>query len=211
MNFQKLNQLMNEVLHGDHDARFQPVIESIHSMSRPRVYAVLNAILASMNEGEMYLEVGCYQGGSLVSATLGNPHVRAVGVDSFEEFKDTNSYEITLHNLEKFGVSNHVLLHNMSFQKYFEMLHPIAQIQTYYYDGAHGYEVQLEGMEAAWKFLAQDALIVIDDFTYSEVIRAVNQFMSNHLHKVKPLFVFSVPENSDPIWWNGAVVLQVMK
>jgi predicted O-methyltransferase YrrM len=208
MNYLLLNQLMNEVLRGEHDARFQPVIDSIHCMSRPRVYAVLNAILASMDVGETYLEVGTYQGGSLVSATLGNPHVRAVGVDSFEEFQETNNFQITQDNLNKFGVSQHVTLHNMSFYKYFEMLHPMAQIQVYYYDGAHGYEVQLEGMEAAWKFLAPDALIVVDDYTYPEVVRAVNQFMANHLHKVKPMFVFSVPENNDPVWWNGAVVLQ---
>jgi hypothetical protein len=68
--------------------------------------------------------------------------------------------------------------------------------------------VQLAGMEAAWKYLADDALILVDDYTYPEVVRAVNQFITNHAGQVKIQFVVNVPDNNDLIWWNGCVVLK---
>lgn len=207
MDFQKLNVLLTETLAGLHDSKFIPVVESIHCMSRPRVYGVLNACVSSMSPGEIYVEVGTYQGGSLTSALLEND-AQAIGVDSFEEFTQTNNFQTTQGNLERFGVSDRVTLYDMSFENFFRKRPPDFKVQVYYYDGAHSYEVQLAGMEAAWRYLADDALIIIDDYTYPEVIRAVNQFITNHPGQVKIQFVMGVPENNDPIWWNGCVVLK---
>lgn len=207
MDYQKLNQLLNEVMAGQHDARFLPVVESIHCMSRPRVYAVLNAAVSCMAPGEIYLEVGTYQGGSAVSALLEN-EAKGIFVDSFQEFTQTNNFDITQGNLRRFAVDDRAILYDMDFQTYFRAKTPDFKIQVYYYDGAHGYEVQLAGMEAAWNYLANDALILVDDYTYPEVVRAVNQFITNHAGQVKIQFVVNVPDNNDPIWWNGCVVLK---
>src|SRR5688500_8263102 len=206
MDYQKLNILLNEVMAGKHDHRFEEVVNSIQCMTRPRVYAVLNACVSCMAPGEMYLEVGTYQGGSAVSALLGN-EARAVVVDSFEEFTQTNNFDITQGNLRRFGVGDRAILYDMDFNSFFRAKTPDFKIQVYYYDGSHGFEVQLAGMEAAWKYLANDALILIDDYTYPEVVRAVNQFITNHPGQVKIQFVVNVPDNNDPIWWNGCVVL----
>jgi predicted O-methyltransferase YrrM len=207
MDFQKLNNLLNEVMAGQHDHRFEEVVNSIHCMSRPRVYAVLNACVSSMDPGETYLEVGTYQGGSAVSALLGN-EARGIVVDSFEEFTQTNNFDITQGNLRRFGVDERAVLYDMDFNSFFRTKTPDFKVQVYYYDGAHGYEVQLAGMEAAWKYLADNALILVDDYTYPEVLRAINQFIANHKNEVKVQFVVNVPENNDKIWWNGCVVLK---
>lgn len=207
MNYPKLKQLLEETLAGLHDSRFADVVGSMHCMSTPRVYAVLNAVVSSMDPGELYLEVGTYQGGSLVSALLGND-TRAIGVDSFGEFQQTNNMDLTLSNLEKFGVGNRVTLYNKSFQEFFTTVPRDQQIQVYYYDGAHDHLTQLAGMEAAWEYIPSGGIILVDDYVYKEVSLSVNQFVANHVHQIKPLFIMDPVEGVDPVWWNGVVVLR---
>lgn len=203
---------MNKVLAGQYDHLFINIVNSIHCMSRPRVYAVLNAIVSCMDEGELYLEVGTYQGGSLISALTGN-NAKAIGVDSFSEFKETNSFERTLDNLFKFGVDKRVVLWDEDYKDYFKKdIKPDTRIQVYYYDGEHGYEPQLAGMEACWGYLHTGSFILVDDYSYPEVRRAVNQFITNHIDHIGIQFVMAPMgefENMGETWWNGYVVLRV--
>ena len=211
MNYFKLTKGLTEAIAGYYDDAFLQVVNAIHCMSRPRVYAVLNACVAAMEPGELYVEIGTYQGGSLISALLNND-ARALAVDSFEEFQQTNSFETTLKNLEQFGVAGRVTLSNTGFKEFFAQPWPPGfRIQVYYYDGAHGYDVQLAGMEAAWPFLAPGALIIVDDYTYPEVTLAVNQFMANHINDVKFQFMFDPIQSTDETWWNGCVVLRKVR
>jgi len=209
MNFQKLQEQIQEALLGKHDHKFNDVLKSLHCMSRPRVYAVLNACVSAMDPGEMYVEVGTYQGGSLISALRDND-ARAIGVDSFGEFTQTNSLEITSRNLQTFGVLDRVTLHNMDFKEYFAQCPADLKIQVYYYDGEHNFEGQLAGMEAGWRFLQKGSLILVDDYTYGEVSRAVHQFVANHIDQVKFQFVMLPTDNTDETWWNGVCVLRVI-
>lgn len=207
MNYQMLKTRLEDVLAGQCDHMFDDVLSSIHCMSRPRVYAVLNACVSAMGSSDLYVEVGTYQGGSLVSALRDNDAF-AVGVDSFSEFQQTNNLEITRRNLETFGVLDRVTLYNMGFQEYFAHCPADIKIQVYYYDGAHDYETQLAGMEAAWPFLQKGSIILVDDYTYPEVSRAINQFVANHVGEVKFVFVMLPTENTDGTWWNGCVVMR---
>lgn len=212
MDYRKLRVLLEETLAGAHDARFMGVVSKIHCMSRPRVYAVINAIVSCMEEGETYLEVGTYQGGSLISATLGNS-ARAIGVDNFAEFNTTNNFQQTQNNLEAFGVSDRVVLRNMSYQEFFASCPAEFKAQVYYYDGAHDYETQLAGMEAAWEFLHSGSIILVDDYSYPEVIRAINQFIANHIDRIRFQFVMGSMgdfEDMGETWWNGCVVMRVI-
>lgn len=210
MDYKKLIQRLTESLAGYYDDDFISVTQSIHCMSTPRMYAILNACVSAMEPGELYVEVGTYQGGSLVSALLNN-QAKAIGVDSFEEFQQSNSYDITLGNLLRFGVADRANLINKGFADFFREFPDHLKISVYYYDGAHGYEVQLAGMEAAWRFLAPGALILVDDWNYPEVHLAVNQFMANHINDIKALLIFDPIQNSHETWWGGCVVLRKVR
>lgn len=214
MNFRKLQENLEIAMSGEADDHFLPVVSAFHCMSTPRNYAILNAATSAMDENEIYLEVGTYQGGSLVSALLKN-QVRAIGVDSFSEFTGSNNLELTTKHLADFGVLDRVSLRNMGFADFFAQQDPSFRAQVYYYDGAHDYQTQLAGLETAWPFLANDAVILVDDYTYFEVSSSLNQFIANHRDQVKLRFVMlpadTVPPGVDKIWWNGVVVLQVKK
>lgn len=212
MNYDLMQVRLNEVLAGTHDHFFADVINGIHCMSRPRVYAAINAIVGCIEPGEIYLEVGTYQGGSLVGALIGNKS-HAIAVDSFNEFTATNSLERTKTNLEKFCVSERVQFYDMDFRRFFsEKAGSDLKAQVYYYDGAHDFETQLAGMEAAWPFLHSGSIIMVDDYAYPEVNQAVNQFVANHVREVCFQFVMgnSPGKSLDPIWWNGFVALRVL-
>jgi protein O-GlcNAc transferase len=212
MNYNKLRTELEDVLAGKHDARFAEVLSHLHCMSTARVYAVINAVVSCMDPGEIYVEIGTYQGGSLISALLGN-NAQAVGVDSFHEFTATNSKAITRHNLEAFGMSDRVALFDMRYQDYFGSVSTDFKIAVYNYDGEHGYEPQLAGMEAAWSHLRKGSVIIVDDYFYPEVTRAVNQFIANHVDRVKVLLIVdSLNETNapDPVWWNGIICLRVI-
>ena len=209
MDYKKLKVLLEDVLAGQHDHKFDDVLSSIHCMSRPRVYAVLNACVSAMDPGELYVEVGTYQGGSLISALRDNEAL-AIGVDSFGEFKETNSLELTARNLQTFGVLDRANLHNMSFKEYFARCPAELKIQVYYYDGAHDYETQLAGMEAGWPFLRKGSIILVDDFLYPEVNHAINQFIANHINEIKILVAIDSMRSVDDVWWNGVVALRVL-
>jgi predicted O-methyltransferase YrrM len=208
MDYHKLNTTLASLLNGSSDRLFQEVVESLHCMSTARVYAVLNAVVSSMSEGETYVEVGTYQGGSLISALLGN-NARAIGVDSFGEFTATNNLQLTVSNLEKFGVADRVQMHDKNFKEFFAGLPADFQIHVYYYDGEHNYEGQLAGMEAAWPHLRPGSFVIVDDLFYPEVTHAVNQFIANHINNIKFCFVMMPDQATDTVWWNGVCVLQV--
>lgn len=206
MDYQKLNSILPAVINGENDYMFQPVVDSLHCMSTPRVYAILNAVVSSTTG--IYVEVGTYQGGSLISALLGNDR-QALGVDSFGEFTATNNLQTTVGNLEKFQVADRVQMHNMGFKEFFSKVPASFQIDAYYYDGEHNYDGQLAGMEAAWPYLRPGSAVIVDDLIYPEVTHAVNQFIANHARNLKFNFIMMPNESTDPVWWNGVCVLQV--
>lgn len=212
MDYIKLRNEFEAVLRGERDDRFASLVKTIHCMSTPRVYALLNAIVSSMDEGENYVEVGTYQGGSLISALTSN-NARAIGVDNFAEFSTTNSYDRTRANLERFGVLDRVTLHNMGYEQFFAQIPSDFVMQIYYYDGAHDYETQLAGLEAGWPYLRPGSIVIVDDYSYPPVVNSLNQFVENHKEHLKYLFVMSTfgdHEDCHPLYWNGFVALRVI-
>lgn len=209
MNHKKLAVEIERALSGQRDNDFDELFEKVHCMSRPRVYGIINACVSAMDEGELYVEVGTYQGGSLIAALQGN-QARAIGVDSFAEFKDSNQLEITMANLEMFQVRERVKFHKTDFREFFENAPANLKIQVYNYDGEHNYERQLEGLEAGWNFLTSGSLVIVDDYHYPEVASAVHDFVHNHPGQIKFQFVVLPEKGLDDVWWNGVVVMRVI-
>ncbi len=208
MDYQKMHAIIEDVLHGKKDTAFDDLRAKVHCMGAPRVYGIINAVVSAMEPGEIYLEVGTYQGGSLIAALRDNQSI-AVGVDSFTEFQTTNGFERTKKNIQDFGIADRVTFENMPFAQFFAQVAPGFVAQVYYYDGGHDYETQLAGMEAGWPYLRPGSIVLVDDYSYTEVARAINQFVENHKNNLRFEFVMSSPRDMDALWWNGAVVMRV--
>jgi len=126
----------------------------------------LVASLLAEDPSECYLEVGTFQGKSLVAALRNNPLVSAVACDNFSEFDSSGVNQVALEqNLRRHGLHDRVKFFNMDFRKlladWYERRLP--RIGGYFYDGAHDKASQYDGIKYVEPHLADRALVVVDD------------------------------------------------
>ncbi len=176
----------------------------------------LVASLLAEDPSECYLEVGTFQGKSLVAALRNNPLVSAVACDNFSEFDSSGVNQVALEqNLRRHGLHDRVKFFNMDFRKlladWYERRLP--RIGGYFYDGAHDKASQYDGIKYVEPHLADRALVVVDDWrlakdsgSYAEAgtLQAISESRNNW----KILYVLPARRNGDlDQWWNGVGVL----
>src|SRR5512137_832282 len=62
------------------------VLTNVPGMATENKLKLLNLAVASLEQDEVYVEVGCYKGASLVGAALGNTDHRLFACDNFSQF-----------------------------------------------------------------------------------------------------------------------------
>ncbi len=190
--------------------QFQTVLQHIQGMTTANVLQLLNFAVGCMEPGEVYCEVGCFQGSTLTGALLNHPDRMAYAVDNFSEFDVTGENQARLmQNLSHFGLHDQVFFCNQDFEAFFADLRSIEtsdRIGVYFYDGAHDYRSQLMGLLLAKPFLADRALIVVDDSNWAPVQQANWDFIAAH-PQCRMLLDLPTPINGDPTFWNGLQVL----
>jgi len=190
--------------------QFQQVLEQVSGWTTPNVLQLLNFAVECMEADEIYCEVGCFHGSTLIGALLGHPDCKAYAVDNFsEEFNSGSDLDILLENLSKFNLEDQVCFCNQDVEEFFADLRKIAigdKIGVYFYDGSHDYRSQLLGLLLVKPFLADRALIVIDDSNWSEVKQADWDFIATN-PKCKFLLELSTPQNGYGSFWNGLQIL----
>ena len=187
-----------------------PDVSGMTSINKQRL---LNAAFYCLDPNEAYLEVGTYNGKSLISAAHGNQTRPIFACDDFSEFTGSNSNAILESNLRRYGMSDTVKFYNGDFRKTFADGHIDRPVGLYFYDGAHDEVSQYEGIALAEPLLADVALVVVDDWrlaadsgSYAEAgtVRAAQQSP----HDWELLYVLPARFNGDlEMWWNGVAVL----
>lgn len=190
-----------------------PDVEGMLSIKKQQL---VNLGYSLLDDGEAYLEVGTFQGKSLVSAMLGNSPRPTFACDNFSEF-DTNSFAITQQNLAKYGLRDRVVFYDCDFTRIYNPDHLPVPIGFYFYDGAHDEESQYLGIKLVEPFLADEAIVFVDDWrlasdsgSYAKpgTMRAVDE-SENHWH-----LMYELPArmNGDrALWWNGLGVLSFQR
>jgi predicted O-methyltransferase YrrM len=162
---------------------FQEILEKVQGMTKPAVMQMLNWAVECMEPDELYCEIGCYLGSTLIGAMQYHPDKIAYAVDNFSEFdpEGENLKKLTEH-IEMFGLRNQVKFHNQGFQDFFLKLRESKatskKIGVYFYDGAHDYRSQMLGYLLARPFLAERALIVVDDTNDATVQLSIQDFIT---------------------------------
>ncbi len=160
---------------------FQQILERVRGMTTANVMQLLNWAVACMEPEEIYCEIGCFQGASLIGALLENHEKMAYAVDNFSEFDPwENSYDKFLENLSKFGLENQAFFCHQHFEEFFSNLHEIKtgdKIGVYFYDGAHDYRSHLMGLLLVQPFLADKAVIIAPNSNWEAVRQATKDFI----------------------------------
>ncbi len=113
---------------------------------------------------------------------LGNEDKRFVGIDSFE-FRDA-SLEKVHANLAQHGLAPPELIVGDAFELVPAGALGGVAVGVWYYDAAHSYEAQLEGLRIAEPWLAPGALVIVDDTDWDDVARAMDDYLAEQPRRV---------------------------
>jgi predicted O-methyltransferase YrrM len=190
------------------DRRLAPVVAQVPGMSTEHALTVLDLAVGHLDPGECYLEVGSYRGRSLVGAMMAHPGRRAVAVESFAEFgvDATASRREVDATLRQFGVADQV---DLKVGDAFSLLRPGLAPQpvgAYFYDGAHSRVAQYLGLALAEPLLADEAVVVIDDFSWPQVRSSTLAYLRRHLG-YEVVAEMPAEHDFDERWCNGLLVL----
>lgn len=183
--------------------RFDDVLEAVPNLARENNLALLNLAAGLLDPGESYVEVGTYMGASLIAAMRGNAG-DFVAIDDFS-FRDSSRAELEA-NLARFGLEGATILEGDAF----ELLRGGAlegrRVGVYYYDAAHSYEAHLDGLGLVEPYLAERALLIVDDSDWEQVAAATRDYLAR---QPQARLLFSIPgkDKGLPAWWEGVQVL----
>jgi hypothetical protein len=186
--------------------------------SGSKLIGVLERLVQSYEQAS-YLEVGVYQGLTLLSVALSNENVKCYGIDNFAYFDpDGSNLELVMTRAEKLKLSNFEII-NEDYEDALSNLsnHVALPIGVYFVDGPHDYRSQLMCLEIMKPFLHDRAVIVVDDSNYAHVRQANRDFLL-----VNPDFKLLFEAYTDchpgnmPVdqnarardgWWNGVNIM----
>ncbi|HLJ43863.1 MAG TPA: class I SAM-dependent methyltransferase [Candidatus Binataceae bacterium] len=182
------------------DRRLADVLTEVPGMATENKLLLLNLAVAHLAPAEVYVEVGCYKGASIVGAARGNSAAKIFACDNFSKFDGTE--EILKANLERHAPGQ-VAFFNMASRDFLrDAPWRPARIGAYFYDGGHSFADQFEGLQYALPSFADDAVIIIDDTNKHEA-RAADALFARMVPGFELVLDLRTPRNHHPTWWNG--------
>lgn len=167
-------------------------------------------------EEEVYLEVGVFQGLSLLSVAKSAEEVTCFGIDNFSQFDPNNrNLRLVKSRAKNIDCDNYQII-NLDFEKALADLSKFIgnkKVGLFFIDGPHDYRSQLLCLEMIKPHLSRNAVIVIDDCNYLHVRQASQDFLQ--LNKDFALLFQSysdrhphlIKEGERDQWWNGVNVI----
>lgn len=184
----------------------------VPGMASLKKLKLLNLAFACLPEAEGYLEVGTYRGKSLISAMLGNPTRSVFACDNFSLFTETNSLPELKANLTRYDLLKQVIIFDQDFTTMMDRAHVPVPIGCYFNDGAHDERSQYEGIKLAEPLLADDALVIVDDWRLaadsgSYAKAGTERAIRESSNTWTELYTLPARYNGDhAMWWNGVGV-----
>lgn len=130
-----------------------------------------------------YLEIGVFQGLTLVSTALAAPKLPCFGIDNFATLDpDGVNMGIVQDRLARFDADNAQLI-NDDFEAALEGLDRHLngrKVAVYLVDGPHDYRSQLICLLLIKPFLHENAVIIVDDANYPDVRWSTRDFLLGH-------------------------------
>jgi hypothetical protein len=174
----------------------------------------------AISEDSCYVEVGVFQGLTLLSVAKAIPNQSVFGIDNFAFFdREGKNYNIVKDRQKQLNLNN-VNLINEDYEDALENLGKHIgnkKVAVYFIDGPHDYRSQLMCLELIKPFLAENAIILVDDCNYLHVRQANRDFLiTNPSFKllfesytnVHPLNLTEKErENHSKGWWDGVNII----
>lgn len=179
---------------------------AIPRMSTFAIGAIINRIVADLPEGSAFVNVGVWQGFSLLAGMTGNAGKRCVGIDDFSEFGGPRTAFMERFNAQKSAVHE---FYDMDYEKYFATAHT-GEIGFYIYDGNHAREHQCMGLALAEPFFSRDCIILVDDINTAGPMDGTIDFLKTSKNKYQLIAEQHTAHNQHPTFWNGIAIFKRM-
>ena len=203
----ELPQLYDDFPRSEHprDGRFADVLEAVQGLAEPNNLALLNLAATCIPPGESYAEAGTFRGTSLVSALLGND-VDAIAIDNFS-FRDGSREQLDA-NLARFDLQGRPwIVEGDVFDKLRDGTLAGKRIGVWYYDNGHEYEEQLDGLRLVEPYLADEALLIVDDADWERVDRAIVDYLAQQPRAAEVLRLDGKDRGREG-WWYGMSLIR---
>jgi SAM-dependent methyltransferase len=162
---------------------FREILGKVEQPTTANFLQLLTSAAAYLDSGEVICEVGCWHGANLIGVLADHPDRLAYGVDFFStqaEFAE-NKIELLQGNLENFGVAEQVCFSHQTIDDFFADLRDIGtedKFGVYVYNFEPDYRQVLMSLLLAPDFLADQALIIINNTNQKTVRQAVGDFLN---------------------------------
>jgi predicted O-methyltransferase YrrM len=166
--------------------------------------ALINRGVERLRGSGAYVNVGVWNGFSLLCAMEGNPDTVCVGIDNFSQYADRSAVFMARFEARK-GPAHR--FYRMDYRDYFATQHQ-GPIGFYFYDGDHAYEHQVEGLEVAEPFFSEDCVVMVDDTNWGRARQATYDFLAQSEREYEVLLDVRTAHNEHPTFWNGLMVFQ---
>ena len=193
--------------------RYCVVLDSVQGMTTPSTMHLLNLAVQFMAPNECYLEVGTWRGATLIGALLGNDaYGVAIDDDSMNEHDedDRSSQDVWRENTRQHMVWRRATYINGSVPAIFERVDLTGNnpVGVYFFDGEKTTEgAAYAGLAGAVPFLADEALIFVDDANELTIRLAVHKLERAYPDQVVKILDIPTPGNCWPCFWNGIMAL----
>jgi predicted O-methyltransferase YrrM len=212
----ELSGLFDDFPRSEHPSgrRFDDVSAAVPNLAMENNLALVNLAASLLGPGESYVEAGTYMGASLIAAARGNEGKDLVAIDNFRfgpmevagRSLPAASQAALEANLDRFGVGGATILEGDAL----ELLRGDAlqgrSVGVFYYDACHDYEPQLEALRLVEPYLAEPALVIVDDSDWPQVQGAVRDYVAGQ-PRARLLVEIAGSTLGQPQWWEGMQVL----
>lgn len=167
-----------------------------------------------------YLEIGVFQGLSLLSVAIEHPGFPCFGIDNFSILDPKGeNLGIVRERTRRLNATNAHLI-NQDYEAALESLPAHIgerKVAVFFIDGAHDYRSQLMALLLIRPYLAERAVVIVDDANYFDVRQSTRDFLISH-PEFKMVFEAYSPghpanldqptrETHEAGWLNGVNVL----
>jgi hypothetical protein len=167
-----------------------------------------------------YLEIGVFQGLTLLSVAGVLKTTKAYGIDNFSHHDKQGLNQSKVHDSAAANDLKNYVLINSDYEDALENLGKHigdSKVGTFFIDGPHDYRSQLMCLELAIPFLSNLAVIIIDDSNYRHVRLANRDFLVTHpeFKLLYESYTECHPANMDAAteavarkgWWDGVNII----
>ena len=183
------------------DRALRAVLDAVPGMATENKLVLLNRAVARLAAGEVYVEIGCWQGLSLAGAVFGHGAAPAFACDDFSEFGGPRA--ALLETIARWTAPEQVRFRDGDFRRFLaEAPWGPARVGVYFYDGGHDFADHFVALQQMLPHLAHDAAVVVDDTNWRHV-RAANRFFARYAPGFELIRDLRTRSGFSPTWWNG--------